>query len=82
MPLHEYRCTGCGTQFEFLVMRGQEPSECTSCAGTEIERLFSLPAIKSESTHQRAMAAAKRRDTAQAKDNAHEQRKYELSHDD
>ncbi len=82
MPIYEYACGSCGKQFEHLVMRGQEPTACASCGATAIERLFSLPAIKSEGTHAKAMAAAKRRDTAQAKDNAHEQRKYELSHDD
>jgi hypothetical protein len=44
--------------------------------------VLSLPAVKSESTHDMAMRAAKRRDHAEAKDQAHEQRKYELHHDD
>ncbi len=82
MPIYEYACTSCGHQFERLVLRGQEPKACASCGAEGIERKLSLPAIKSDSTHAKAMAAAKRRDTAQAKDNAHEQRKYELSHDD
>ena len=82
MPLFDYRCSACGHQFEALVLKGKEPEECAACGARGLERLLSLPAVKSESTHARAMAAAKRRDTAQAKDQAHEQRKYELSHDD
>lgn len=82
MPIYEYACTGCGHRFEFLVLRGQEPAACARCGAATIERQLSLPAIKSDGTHAKAMAAAKKRDAAQAKDNAHEQRKYELSHDD
>ena len=82
MPLFDYRCVACGHQFEVLVLRGKEPEACAACGASRLERLLSLPAVKSESTRAKAMAAAKRRDTAQAKDQAHEQRKYELSHDD
>jgi putative FmdB family regulatory protein len=82
MPLYDYRCSRCGHQFEFLVLKGKEPDGCASCGAASPERLLSLPAIKSEATRARSMAAARRRDAAQAKDQAHEQRKYELSHDD
>jgi putative FmdB family regulatory protein len=82
MPLFDYRCVSCGHQFEVLVLKGKEPAACAACASPTLERLLSLPAVKSESTRAKAMAAAKRRDVAQAKDQAHEQRKYELSHDD
>ena len=82
MPIYEYRCKRCSSRFEFLVLRRQEPTSCSSCGGPEIERLLSLPTVKSSSTHALSMAAAKRRDTAQATDNAHEQAKYERSHND
>ncbi|MBC7897603.1 MAG: zinc ribbon domain-containing protein [Cytophagaceae bacterium] len=82
MPIYEYACPSCAHQFEFLVLRGQEPSDCPKCGAAPIERRLSLPAIKSDVTHAKAMAAAKRRDAAQGKDRAHEQLKYELSHDD
>lgn len=83
MPLFDYRCSTCGKVAEYLVLKGAEPSRCSACGATApMERLLSLPAIKSESTRAKSMAAAKRRDAAQAKDQAHEQRKYELSHDD
>jgi putative FmdB family regulatory protein len=82
MPIYEYACKRCAAQFEFLVLRGKEPAACTACGDTHIERLLSLPAVKSESTKAQAMAAAKKRDKAQATDRAHEQRKYEQSHND
>ena len=47
-----------------------------------MHEVMSLPSVKSEGTHARALGAAKKRDAAQAKDRAHEQLKYERSHND
>jgi len=46
-----------------------------------LERRLSLPRVKSSSTHDMAMRAAKRRDAAQARDRMHERIRYEESHD-
>jgi len=81
MPIYEYNCRACSNQFEALV-RGSNVPVCPSCKSEDLERLLSLPAVKSDTTHEMAMRAAKRRDHAEAKDQAHEQRKYELHHDD
>ena len=81
MPIYEFTCKGCDHQFETLVRSGDTPA-CASCGSTDLERLFSLPAVNSEGTRARALGAAKRRDSALAKDKAHEQLKYERSHDD
>jgi hypothetical protein len=55
---------------------------CPKCQSTELERLLSIPAVQSESTHGLAMKAAKKRDKAQASDQARAQREYELHHND
>jgi putative FmdB family regulatory protein len=81
VPLYDYRCKACNHQFEALVLRGKEPV-CAKCRGGDLERLLSLPAIKSDDTRARSMAAAKKRDKAQGKDRMHEQEKYEKSHND
>lgn len=81
MPIFEYRCKSCRHEFETLVRTGDTP-RCPTCASGELEKLLSLPAIKSESTHALALRAAKRRDTAQQSQNARVQREYELNHDD
>jgi hypothetical protein len=41
-----------------------------------------VPAVKSETTHALALAAAKRRDKKQGAENARAQREYELHHND
>ena len=80
MPIYEYICRACDAHFEALV-RGETKPACPSCGSIEGERLFSLPAVKSESTRARAMRAAKKRDATQAQDRMHERIRYEQSHD-
>jgi putative FmdB family regulatory protein len=81
MPIFEYRCQGCGHEFELLVLKGTVPA-CPECKSDSLERLLSVPAVKSESTHALAMKAAKRRDAKQAGEINRAQREYELHHND
>ena len=81
MPIYEYTCRGCAHQFEALI-RGTDVPGCPKCGGADLERLFSLPAVQSESTRANAMKAARKRDAVQARDRVETQRRYELSHDD
>jgi len=81
MPIFEYRCQGCGHAFEMLVLKGRVPA-CPKCESQSLERLLSVPAVKSDSTHALAMKAAKRRDSKQADEKNRAQREYELHHND
>lgn len=81
MPMFDFVCTDCQKSFEALV-RGSTPPACPACGSTALEKQMALSSIKTSSTHGQAMHAAKKRDAAQGKDRMHEQRKYELSHDD
>ena len=67
--------------FEALILKNEKP-ECPECGSTDLERLPSLPAIQSESTHDLAMRAAKRRDQKKGEERMWTQRQYELNHDD
>ena len=80
MPIYEYRCAKCGHEFEALVRRTETP-RCEKCGAAEPERLLSLPYVKSETTHDRAMRSAKSRDKKKATELADAQRRYEQSHD-
>ncbi len=80
MPLFDYKCNACGVTFEALVLKGKEPV-CASCGGADLEKLLSLPAVKSSTTHDLAMRSAKRRDKAQSAERESAQRQYEESHD-
>ena len=81
MPIFEYSCKACGHDFEFLVLPSTT-AECPACHSRDLDKLISIPAVKSESTHGLAMKAAKKRDTKAANQQAREQREYELKHND
>lgn len=81
MPIYEYVCEACEHEFEKLVRHGKTPA-CPSCGSEKLQRLFSLPNVKSESTKAKAMKAAKKRDKAQGTERVQAQIAYEKSHDD
>ena len=81
MPIFEYSCRQCRAQFEMLVRTGTEPA-CPTCGGVDLERLLSVPAIKSDSTHRAALNAAKKRDEKVGREKSAAQRDYELKHND
>jgi len=42
MPIYEYQCKSCDTEFEKLVRpSGDEPSQCPNCESESIKRLIS-----------------------------------------
>ncbi|MEW4562653.1 zinc ribbon domain-containing protein [Bremerella sp. JC770] len=43
MPLFEYTCQACDSQFELLV-RGSETPKCPECASAKLEKAWSVPA--------------------------------------
>ena len=81
MPIFDYSCRACAHEFEALV-RGSNLPACPECQSQDLERKLSFPVVRSESTKERVRTYTKKRDKAQAVDQANEQRKYELSHDD
>jgi putative FmdB family regulatory protein len=64
MPLFDFRCRGCGHEFEALVRASdQTPPECPGCRGRDLEQLRSTFAVSSaEKT--RAAATVKRQQDA------------------
>src|SRR6476660_1176524 len=68
MPLFEYRCLACESQFELLV-RGAATPACPSCGATTLERLLSMFAVSSEGASERNRTgfAAAQRQKSQAK---------------
>ena len=80
MPLFEYTCNRCQREFEALV-RGTTTPACPECGSEDLARKLSFPVARSEATRDVVRRETRRRDAAQAKDQAHEQRKYELNHD-
>lgn len=51
MPLYDFACDGCGTQFERLVRREADlpDVDCPQCGDRSVRRQLSLPAAPSNS---------------------------------
>ena len=81
MPIFDFTCKKCGHTFEELV-RGTEKPACPKCKSKSLEKLIGVPYSKTETTHDLAMRAAKKRDKKQAEINIRTQREYEAAHDD
>ena len=46
MPIYEYACQGCGSQFEAIV-RSSDTPQCPECSSEELEKLLSVFAVGS-----------------------------------
>ncbi len=57
MPIHDFRCSRCGQQFELLVRSSTTPA-CPHCASTSLDKLVSLTAP--QGTSQAIVAAGRR----------------------
>lgn len=80
MPLYDYVCQACGARSELLV-RGEARPACPACASEAMERLLSLPAVRSEATRDVVGRYTRKRDAAQARDRISQQAAYERNHD-
>ena len=56
MPLFDFACRGCRTEFEALVRTGHPPV-CPSCGGTDLEQKLPTFAVKTAERSQAAAAA-------------------------
>lgn len=79
MPIFEYRCCGCGREFEQLVRTGDIP-ECPSCHGRTLEQSLSKVAVSSEHTRSVSLQKAKQRAKLVKRDKDHARLEYEKKH--
>lgn len=62
MPIYEYRCRGCGKEFEQLLLPHSSGAPfCPSCQGQDLEQLISAFSASSEERSQAALKAARKR---------------------
>ena len=71
MPIYEYECRGCHTQFEFLVLPTTTTPACPACQGTDLEKLLSLASVSSDGTRQRSLGLAREKSKKVQRDKAH-----------
>jgi putative FmdB family regulatory protein len=81
MPIFEYRCTACESEFELLIRSTTEPV-CPSCGSTSLERQISMFAVSSEETDQRSRRKLGADQRTKAADTRKEQSFYKHDHHD
>ena len=60
MPIFDYRCRGCGQEFELIVLKTTVVA-CPACEGQDLEQLLSGFAVSTESIRQSNLQAARRK---------------------
>ena len=81
MPLYDFRCRGCGHEFEVLVRSGDGGPACPSCNGREVERLLSTFAVSYAEKTQAAARDSRKRQIARRKDALIADEEYRQKHD-
>jgi putative FmdB family regulatory protein len=79
MPIYDYKCRGCGHQFDALVRRG-ETASCPACNGADLEQLISLPAVSTDKTRERSLGKARQAAGKVHKEKQHAQAEYERNY--
>jgi len=81
MPLYDYRCKGCGEEFEALVRPPAAPA-CPSCASGDLERLLSgfSFSVRSDGLSKAARKAVQKQQANQYRDQAAYQHEIEKKH--
>lgn len=79
MPIYDYKCRSCGHEFDALVRLGETP-DCPSCAGSDLERLVSVPAISTDATRKRSLGKARAAAGKVHREKAHAQAEYERNY--
>ena len=70
MPIYEYRCSGCGHEFEEFVLPKSTP-HCPSCQSEELERLLSLFGVSSDGTRHTHLQSERKKNSKVQRDKAH-----------
>jgi putative FmdB family regulatory protein len=81
MPLYDFRCRGCGAEFEALVRPPAVPT-CPTCASADLERLLSgfSVSVRSGGLSKAARRAVQKQQAGQRRDQAAYQEEIEKKH--
>ncbi len=76
MPIYEYKCQACGHQFEKIVKLNETP-DCESCKNSNLEKIFSVPGIRTPKSQQRAAQQEEHSKNKVRRERVVAQREYE-----
>jgi putative FmdB family regulatory protein len=81
MPLFEYTCLACHSEFELLI-RGSAVPACPSCGATSLEKRLSMFAVSSDGTQARSRQRLGARQRERSQRNQAERQFYKSDHHD
>jgi len=81
MPLFDYRCLSCDSQFELLI-RGSVVPTCPSCGATSLERQLSMFSVSSDGTQQKNRESLGKQQRSKAEQIQREKTHYTTDHHD
>jgi putative FmdB family regulatory protein len=64
MPIYEYRCRQCSSEFELLVLPVLPAPACPSCQSPQLDQLLSGFAVSSDGIRRANVQAARRKSAA------------------
>jgi putative FmdB family regulatory protein len=82
MPLYDFRCRGCGHEFEALVRPPETSILCPSCRQSDVERMLSAFAVSTDERRSAAAKASRRAQIRGRKDAIIADEEYRRKHDD
>ena len=80
MPLYEFHCRSCDSEFERLVRSG-DLVECPSCQSKEVDRLLSTFAASTEERRAAAARQSRKLQVAKNRDKVIAEEEYRQKHD-
>ena len=80
MPLFDFKCRGCGHEFEALVRKHEGP-ECPECHSGDVERLLSAFVTSTEEGRQKSATASRQRQIRGRRDQLVAEAEYRKQHD-
>jgi putative FmdB family regulatory protein len=82
MPIYDFRCRGCGHEFEALVRpQDQEATKCPSCQSVDLERLLSSFAVSTAERTQAAVKQSRQRQISANKEKLVADEEYRKKHE-
>lgn len=82
MPIYEYQCRACETQFEYLLLHNSPAAKCPSCGSKKLEKMISQVAVSSENTRESNLKSARKQAAKVGKEKQHEEHKQMHHHHD
>lgn len=81
MPIYDFRCKGCGHEFEGLARPQDPPVACPSCKSVDLEKLLSGFAVSSAESRAANALGSRKRQVRANKDKIVADEEYRKEHE-